>query len=379
MLNRSSLVGRSVYLFGLAAAAATAQNPTFSLEVVAVNSMPLKTPVSHIQAAPGDVLTVEVFLRDWSPEGEVLRAYQLGVDLNDFAEGLEGSIKPVNYDDTSAQGEKNPENAFVNPDDPRFVHLNLKTIPIADSVNYRWASVLLDPDEAPLCAQDGKKFYAATLRLQVSADAFGPYKLRLDEEPGACSLRDPLNKSITPLDYEHLAIEVVEGTSVLRVRSSDPPSDAIDARCGPMSGGGASIGPNTITLGFSNEPKDLMPSDFVVEDGSESPPNILSATADGTDVTVVLDRHFSIGTWTTITHGTSQTSARIGCLPGDVDNDGKVHAGDLAVLLEALNSGRQPPLYKADINRDGKFDVTDALRLIDLFTAPDIYRRQLGS
>ncbi len=379
MVNCASLVGRSLWVVGLAAGAAVAQAPVFSLEVVAVNSMPLRKAVSKVTAAPGDVLTAEICLRDWSPEGEVLRAFQATMDPNTYTSGTTGSIKPVDFDSTSAQGVRNPENCFVDAADPRFVHANLNTIPIADSVSYRWVSVLLDSEESPLCFQDGTKFYLGTLRLQVSDDAYGVFDLGLDEEPSSTGLRDPLNKPIMPVDFERLTINVVESSAVLRIRASDPPNNGIDAREPVSNTQGTASAASAITFTFSGDTAELSPLDFVIEDGTDSPPAIKRLSVDGTSVTLVLDRPFTVGAWTTITHEDSQTFAQIGCLPGDVDNNGAVAAGDLLTLINGLNNGGALALYQADINRDGRFDVTDALRFIDLLTAPDIYRGRLPS
>jgi hypothetical protein len=363
----------SVGLPLLLASTAIAQYPTLSLEVVAINGMPLKTPVGKLTAAPGDTLKAEIFLRDWSPEGDVLRAYQAAVDQYSFNSGTTGSIKPRAYDETSAQGLKNPENCYVNASDPRFAHAGLETIPIADSVNYRWASVLLDSDEAPLCENDGTKFYVGTLILEVSEDARGPFTIRLNEEPNSCSLRNPGNKPIEPLDYEHLEIEVTDGAAVVRIRTSDPPNNAVDARSAMT----ASAGTRSVGFDFSGDPNGVTPSDFELYDSSGNAPKVTRVAVDGSTATLSLSKGLTPGAWTRIIHTPSQTFVNIACLPGDVDNDGNIRAGDLATLLTDLNRGGTLPLYQTDINRDGKLDVTDALRMIDLLADPDVFRSRL--
>ena len=60
---------------------ASAQSPTFSLEAIAINKIPVSPkPDQPIKAAPGDVITVKVYIRDWSPGGERIRAYQAEPD-----------------------------------------------------------------------------------------------------------------------------------------------------------------------------------------------------------------------------------------------------------------------------------------------------------
>ena len=372
-------IGRVAGLAGLLGAAAAAQTPPFSLEVVAINSFPLKEPVTHVAALPGDVMTVEVLLRDWSPNGEVLRAYQATIDPDGYTSGDAGKIEPVDFDTTSLLGEENASNCFVDTTNPRFVHAGLKTIPLADSISlaYRWLSVLLAQDESPYCAQDGEKFYVGTLRVRVSDDARGLFTLGLAEDSGSCGLRDPDNKPIIPLDLEPLTIEVVEGAGVLRIRSSSPPRDAIDARQPPQQTDNAAGALSTIELTFMGHTEELTTSDFLIEDGTTNPPRVASMSVDGTTVTLTLDHRFTPGAWTTITHNTSQKGTRIGCLPGDANNDGVANADDVLALIAGQGDGETLPLYRSDINRDGVFSLADALRILDLLTEPDVFRKTL--
>jgi hypothetical protein len=377
MLKWFTLVARSLVLVGLAAAAAVAQTPIFSLEVVAINSMPLKETKTEIVAARGDILTTEIYLRDWSPEAEVLRSFQATIDQSGFTSGSAGSIKPVDFDNTSATGVKNPDNCFVDAADPRFVHANLYTIPIADSVSYRLVSVLLDSEESPLCYQDGTKFYAGTLRLQVSDDAEGVFTLGLDEDPSSSGLRDPMNKPIEPLDFEPLIVHVADDSAVLRIQASDPPSNSIDARQLVSRIPETASDPDTITLTLSGDTAGISALDFLVEDSTDDPPAITALHTDGASVTLVLDHPLAVGAWTIFTHEDSQTFVQIACLPGDVDNSGAVAAGDLLTLINGLNKGQELALYQADINRNGRLEATDALRLIDLLTDPELFRGRL--
>ena len=371
-------IGRVACLAGLFGAVAAAQTPTFSLEVVSINSLPLKEPVAHVTALPGDVMTVEVLLRDWSPNGEVLRAYQATIDPDGYTSGDAGKIEPVDFDTTSLLGEENASNCFVDTTNPRFVHAGLKTIPLADSVSqaYRWLSVLLAQAESPYCAQDGEKFYLGTLRVRVSDDARGLFTLGLAEDSGSCGLRDPDNKPIIPLDFEQLTIEVVEGAGVLRIRWSSPPRDAIDARQPPQRTDNAG-GLSTIELTFMGHTEELTTSDFLIEDGTTNPPRVASMSVDGATVTLTLDHRFTPGAWTTITHKASQTGTRIGYLPGDVNNDGVANANDVLALIAGQEDGETLPLYRSDINRDGVSSLADALRILDLLTDPDVFRKTL--
>ena len=53
-----------------------ARVPTLSLEAIAINGKPLGDhPKTQINASPGDIITAEVYIRDWSPDGEWIVYY----------------------------------------------------------------------------------------------------------------------------------------------------------------------------------------------------------------------------------------------------------------------------------------------------------------
>lgn len=380
MVNAIGQFIRLLCVSGLVTSVGLAQNPTFSLEVTELNSTPLERPVGHIQVSPGDVMTVKIFVRDWSPNGERMRAYQAQLDYESYTSGSQGSVKPVDYDITSAVSAENLENAFIDTTDPMYAHSGRATVAIVDSVTwgYRWLSVVIEREQTASCPKPGTKYYCGTLNLQASEDAQGSFTLRLDEEPGMSVLHDIDSIMIAPLDFEPLTIDVVGDVVTLRVISSDPPSGAIDARQ-PIYRGESAAGFSAVDLTFNTDSARLTAADFAIDDGSTSPPNIKRVESKGDVVTMALDRGISAGGWTTITYKASGTGTRIGYLPGDVNNDGIVSVDDMLALVGGLEDAAARQLYRLDIDRNGVSGVADVLRLIDLFAAPGVYRAVLPS
>lgn len=385
-------------LGGLSATAALGQNPTLSLEVTAVNSTPLPEPVTKIKAGPGDVLTVQLFVRDWSPDGETLRAVQASIDTHGYISGYSGNVKPVNYDAALAKVEENKENGFIDVSNPRYVFAELTHLAMVDtrSYGYRYLNLVLAHEDARPCAQDGVRYYYGTLKLRVSDDASGPFILGFDEDPAASVIRDPQNQTIIPLDFERLTIDVVGGAVPLRLISSDPPSGAIDARLSKQMIAGPTLqtvgkqagktaphcGWKTVDLNFNGDAGGLTAEDLTVEEGGSAkgaPPLIRQVLPKGSVVTVVFDRGIRSRKWTTIKHTASGTGIRLASLPGDVNNDSAVNADDLLALIYRPDSADPLPSYRCDIDRDGSSGVSDALRIIDVLNHPTAYRAVLRS
>ncbi len=88
--------------------------PTLSLEAIAINGKSLgDRPKVQINASPGDIITAEVYIRDWSPDGEALAGYQAALLPVSFSSGTKGFIEPVLYEVTQKSGEENLENSFI--------------------------------------------------------------------------------------------------------------------------------------------------------------------------------------------------------------------------------------------------------------------------
>ena len=359
-------VGQAGLLWGLLTSMAVGQTPTYSIEAVAVNGIPIPGgPAKQVSISHGDVVTAKFFIRDWSPGGEKLHAYQIKIDDASYATGEQGVVQPV---DLQMNPEKDP-NAFIDEVDPQWVHRGYPTIPLVDSASlgYRWLSVLLDPYGGPVTAQDGKKFSCGTVKLTPSANAKGTFTIALVEDPYTTGLITTDNEQIMPIEYERLSVVLEPTARWRRMLSSDPPDGAVDARNATKSSksGGPWI---TVRLVFNADSGSVTAEDLIVQDGSPTPPQIKKISTDGPTLTVQFDRPIQPEAWTTITHKNSSSSTRIGRFPGDVDGDGKADTRDMLTLLDAVNGGRTLPDYRFDIDDNGTLGPGDVLGLLDVIT-----------
>ena len=366
---------RSSFRFGVALGALTLAAPleaaVYSLEAVAVHSFPIPGgPVNRITIAPGDSLTVKIFLRDWSVNGERLRSYQAEIDKDSYSSGDSGTVQPVGFLVERAAGEDS-EYAYIDRKDPQYVHAGLGGITIADVHNasgYRWLNVLVDLDTGPISPQDGTKYYCGTVHLEASRDAKGVFTIQFVEGPENTGIRDPNNDSLLPVSVEPLVVEVRPGWTRLMIASTVPPDGAVDAREPILSSRvrAGDIKPFEIT--FTGNAAGVSAGDFSIEDGTNKPPKIQGLTAEASRVRFSLDRDLRVGRWTTITYRPTGSAFKLGRLPGDVNNDGVSDSRDILALVETLNKQITLPLYRSDIDRDGKVGPEDVLRVIELIS-----------
>jgi len=348
-----------IALFGVSTIRAA--TPTYSIEVTEVNSVPVPNgPVNRVTVSPGDTLTAELFIKDWSPGGEKLRAFQITIDADSFAKGTSGRVAPIGFE----EAEQNDANAFVDVLDPDFVHHGLKTVALTDTASrrYRWVSVLLEPDKAPLSKQDGKKYLCGTLRLQASPDASGTFEIALMEEEVFSAIQDALGQIVSPMAYERLTVEVSTKGAWRRIVASQPPDGAIDARIP-----GNKSGPWTkFELTFSGDAAGMTAEDFEINDGRPSSPKVKNLSGNGSTVSLELDRGIQANAWTSISHKSGGGRIWVASLPGDVNADGIVDASDVMLLTDAMNGTKTLPGYRTDLDGDGKLDSKDLLRLIEI-------------
>jgi len=374
MLSFSRIMALGLSGFVFTTAAAWGQDPTLSLEVVTVNGIPLPKPASKITVAPGDEMTFQIFIRDWGPSGEKLRALQAQIDDRGYTSGLTGSIHPKDYEKTTLSEFANKKNGFIDGDDPRYVFKDATEIPVVDTLSfgYRYLNIIVSESDAVVSPQDGTRFTCGTLNVKVSDDASGIFLMGLNEDPSSSTARDANNAEILPLMFERLVVEVVKDALAHRMMGSEPPTGSIDARRGADGRGW-----NRIDLTFNLDANGLTTDMFSITDGTKNPPKIKKIEASGTRLTLHLDRGIRASRWTSIAHNASASSTTIGCLPGDVNADGSVNVADIMLLASQSHDGSTRPLYQTDVDHNGKLNVGDALRVVELLNDANAYRASL--
>jgi len=111
--------------------------------------------------------------------------------------------------------------------------------------------------------------------------------------------------------------------------------------------------------------------DFVVRSagGKETTRAVpIQASGGNYQVVVEFDDPIPPGEWTCVQHEASGREWCAGFLPGDVNQDRLVSAGDVLALIDSINlvPGRDLPPYATDIDRSNETNASDILRLIDL-------------
>lgn len=154
---------------------------------------------------------------------------------------------------------------------------------------------------------------------------------------------------------------------VLTLVASSPPSGAIDARQTSDPDGSDPAGWDTVDMTFDGAATAVTPSDFTVTSTSGAAPTVTGVTPNGNVATVQLSTFIPAGAWTTITHTPSNTSTRLGYLPGDVTADRTSSPLDILALIDFLNGiGIARPEWSTDLDRSAQTNPADILRLIDL-------------
>lgn len=169
----------------------------------------------------------------------------------------------------------------------------------------------------------------------------------------------------------------VEGA--LGLIGSDPPDGAIDARQPFNPDGTDPQGWDSFVLEFDADASGVAIADFSLSSSSGTAPNVASAVAEDTKVTLTFDGTIPVGAWTTVTYECSGESVTIGYLPGDVSEDGTSSAFDVLLLIDKLNNDLiVMPDYSGDIDRSGAIAPADVLREVDLLNGAGAYDPYLG-
>ncbi|MCH8251862.1 MAG: VCBS repeat-containing protein [Planctomycetes bacterium] len=170
--------------------------------------------------------------------------------------------------------------------------------------------------------------------------------------------------------------------AALAIISSDPPDGAIDARQPSEPDGSNEAGWDGIDLTFGSDASGVSVDDFTIESDPDpdAAPVIDSIEIDGNTAALAFSSIIPVKNWTIVTHVASGTSARIGYLPGDVNNDGLSNANDVLALIDILNGVVDPPPeYQTDTDRSGQTNPSDVLRVIDLLNGAGVYEAFNGA
>jgi plastocyanin len=404
-----------------------AQDPTYQVLVTEINGADVAGgPTGSVMARPCDTLTIEVFLRDWSPANQNLRGYQLSFDASSFTSGTSGNIYPLNYADTTdlngkcsadsgVDGTDNPTVAFIDSanctqdgdppgsdvgpwsaDNPcvidecgkgntcgapsiNYIHDGQGPLTTINTLTcgYAYASALLGMG-GPISDQDGNALYCASLQLAVSEDASGEFTLDLklpsaQDAPGSFLL-DAQGNEIEPLMVNAATIQIADAP--IAIVASIPPDGAIDAGQPTDLDGTNPAGWDEVTLIFDGGVCSIDIAEFVITSNPAGlEPEITDIAVDGAAVTLLLDGPISPGARTTFTHAPSDTAVCLGFLPADSSGDANAAPLDILTLIDGLNGVLDPPLapWQADINRSGQSEPLDILALIDLLNGAEAF------
>lgn len=218
------------------------------------------------------------------------------------------------------------------------------------------------PLRIPTTAQQSR--FPIALGAVAGPDTPGTYRLRLVAAQATVLISGKVGPATVAIAND-LIIEIAE--NALAVVGSDPPADAIDARQ-PGSPDGTRIdGWDRVTLRFSRDAAGLTPADFSIEHTAAGRvPQVARVIVDGTHAILELDAVVTVGSWTRITHIASGTGVRLGHLPGDVNGSRRVTAADILALLDDLDGAIDRPTHQTDMDRNGRVDSDDVMRLLDL-------------
>jgi hypothetical protein len=427
-VRQSRHVFMATGMFFLSTLGALAQ-PTIDLLAVRINDTPI-TPTAIVTAFPGDTIETEIWLRDWSPNGERLRGYCIALDGGSFESGLCGEVAKVGpetlvpecqcfddsncascqpgtvcntewqscmvpgYDDSNISDFiacDHPDFVFSPCDDDVFVQL-----PITEPNELQHCASVFDPNEAvPYSAPK----YAGTVVLGVSPDAGGIFKIAMRPElfPGGPVITYMLDELGCHIPNENCA-DAAPALIPLTVNvnadcpiidpicpiSANPSNCAIDARQPSAPDGTLPAGWNFLDLEFPHDPSGSSILEFQVREvPAGTPPGIFRITQrDGEIIRISFDRRITPGNWTCVyTEAGDCVGWREICiahLPGDVNGDGTAGAADILSLIDCLNGVRTCELQQCDIDRSGVCGPPDILRTIDVLNGAGAYEPWLN-
>ena len=176
--------------------------------------------------------------------------------------------------------------------------------------------------------------------------------------------------------------KIVPAAGAPGLMSTDPPDGIIDARTPLAADGTTKVGINQVTFFFDLATNCSAAQHFIVEQEgvAGAAPQVMSVqTVANNGLQVNLDRPIEPKTWTTITHNPTQSSVRLGFLPGDVNGNRFSGPVDILELVDFLNGvGLARSIWSTDLDRSGVAAPADILMLIDLLNGAGNLDSYLG-
>ena len=393
-------------------------------------------PSANISAFPGDLIEVEVFASNWSPDGQQLRNYQVAIDRDSFTSGTAGELmlldapRPCTVGGTECDdlgstvdcvegfcelpplGPPNPDAVILDTGRPDYIFFGLTgTFAVVDTEIGRVAATRTD-DNGPLfgnychtggnpsgvpcntttdctnvdpnlgpCFQYNPNLvpkYAGTFRFVASEDACGLFRI-LILPPTDSTLSDQDNLPIAPINLEELVIDL--GFCECRIVESDPDNCSLDARQ-PSEPDGTGVA----TARFV---------DYKFNDGCLLSTVLVSQFSAGPSVDVFfLNRNppgrpdqwirplfagglsMPLAEWTCITYDPPTTPDQVFCynrLPADVNQNGTSRVLDLRRMTDVCLPLGFCDLLECDADRSGRCTPRDLLRVADLLNGAAMY------
>ena len=182
------------------------------------------TPTNTLTVREGDIIVTEVYLSDWSPDGERARVYQVAIDRFSFFNDDAGGAVPVHWDrkllcsvgcftnddcpvdwpccvESQCYGcDHDPTaGAFIDKEREDWVFYGVPDV-IArfETCSYRAGAAPLDLNYALIYGPPPK--YAATLILEILPDSRKTFTIGF--VPDATFVRDEESRSLFPFDLE---------------------------------------------------------------------------------------------------------------------------------------------------------------------------------
>ena len=195
--------------------------------------MVINPAARSVQAAPGDIVKVEVWARCWTnASGGALKGYQATFPYETYFTGDSGNVLPVDFESTTdptgqcpftPNGSANPGNVFVDVSHPAYVFRTQASVVVSNSVrcNYRLGAASASFGVFGLCPVSPPQ-YGATLILEVSPDASGTFAICLDDIDIDPTLCGPDNTFLSTGFGEHICNITFECATISVVADPDP-------------------------------------------------------------------------------------------------------------------------------------------------------------